>query len=156
MAHVNTIITSGWQWMRSSHPAWVTEGNRPPPRAPRYSTRVTCRWVRDQVPLLLVRSKIGLVNAASAVTGRSATPRTAWASSAQVPAGGLARGIKCGRRADWRELTLTLTPTRPRSVTRAVRVPSYDGQAADLGMRSPHWSRCVSRRVWVPRPDAGG
>ena len=39
----------------------------------------------DQVPLLLVRSKIGLVNAASAVTEAISSPRTAWASLAQVP-----------------------------------------------------------------------
>ena len=105
----------------------------------------------DQVPLLLVRSKIGLVNAASAVTEAISYSSNCLGVISAGTAGGLARGINVGDVLIGENYTYT--PTRPRSVTHAVRFracPKATTARRTSGrmlwsMRSPHWNRYVSR-----------
>ncbi len=106
----------------------------------------------DQVPLLLVRSKIGLVNAASAVTEAISYSSNCLGVISAGTAGGLARGINVGDVLIGENYTYTdadatafgyargQVPGMPRATTArrmSGRMP--------WSMRSPHWSRCVSR-----------
>ena len=88
----------------------------------------------DQVPLLLVRSKIGLVNAASAVTEAISYSSNCLGVISAGTAGGLARVINVGDVLIGQNYTYT----------KAMTVRWTSGRML-WSIRSPHWSRCVSR-----------
>ena len=86
----------------------------------------------DQVPLLLVRSKIGLVNAASAVTEAISYSSNCLGVISAGTAGGLARGINVGDVLIGESYTYTDADATAFGYARG-QVPgmpeSYDGQA---------------------------
>ncbi len=88
----------------------------------------------DQVPLLLVRSKIGLVNAASAVTEAISYSSNCLGVISAGTAGGLARGINVGDIVVGEDYTYTDADATAFDYVRG-QVPgmpeSYNGQADD-------------------------
>lgn len=124
----------------------------------------------DQVPLLLVRSKIGLVNAASAVTEAISYSSNCLGVISAGTAGGLARGINVGDVLIGENYTYTDADATAFGYARG-QVPgmpeSYDGQADEWQDALEHAlaalepvreqaesrGRCAAARCWPATPS---
>lgn len=124
----------------------------------------------DQVPLLLVRSKIGLVNAASAVTEAISYSSNCLGVISAGTAGGLARGINVGDVLIGENYTYTDADATAFGYARG-QVPgmpeSYDGQADEWQDALEHalaalepvrerlraCGRCAAARCWRVTPS---